>query len=159
MDEARWDNLDRETTRKQIESVIRSSDSGKGTHYSNYSSGDDTAYKSDTSDERHKTERTGGDEMAETPTEFEVKERVSILEAENDGETFRDVALVEGNDEGDTFEFVQLRKGRVEAQETLDHGEQLVLNVYDRKSLGSPEYIDDLIEGLTELDANLNGNE
>ena len=97
--------------------------------------------------------------MAEEAPEFAVKERVSILEAEDDGDSFRDVTLVEGNDDGETFEFVQLRKGRVEIQETLEHGEVKALNVYDRKSLGSPEYLDDLIEGLTELDANLNGNE
>jgi hypothetical protein len=160
IDEARWDNLDRETTRKQVESVIRSSDSGKGTHYSNYSGGDeDTAYKSERSDERRKTEFSGGDSMAEEAPEFTVKERVNILEAENDGDSFRDVTLVEGNDDGETFEFVQLRKGRVEMQETLEHGEVKALNVYDRKSLGSPEYIDDLIEGLSELEANLNGDE
>jgi hypothetical protein len=159
MNEARWDNLDRETTRKQIESVIRSSRSGKGTHYSEYSSGDDTAYKSKRSDERRKTEFSGGDSMAEEAPEFAVKERVNILEAEDDGDSFRDVTLVEGNDDGETFEFVQLRKGRVEIQETLEHGEVKALNVYDRKSLGSPEYIDDLIEGLAELDANLNGDE
>ena len=97
--------------------------------------------------------------MAEEAPEFAVKERVSILEAEDDGDSFRDVTLVEGNDDGDTFEFVQLRKGQVETQETLDHGEQLVLNVYDMESLGSPQYLDDLIEGLTELNTNLNGDE
>ena len=160
MEEGRWGDLDRETTRKQVESVIRSSASGKGTHYSNYDGGnDDTAYKSERSDERRKTEFSGGDSMAEEAPEFTVKERVNILEAEGDGDSFRDVTLVEGNDDGDTFEFVQLRKGRVEIQETLEHGEVKALNVYDRKSLGSPEYIDDLIEGLSELEANLNGDE
>jgi hypothetical protein len=115
------------------------------------------AYKPGIEGERRKTESSvmglsGGDgTMADDGTEFTVKERVNILEATEDGDSFRDVTVVEGNDNGDRFEFVQLRKGRVEMQDTLDHGEVKALNVYDRKSLGSPEYLDDLIEGLTEL--------
>ena len=42
MKESRWGDLDRDTVDQQVSSIISSSDSTRGTHYSNYSGGDST---------------------------------------------------------------------------------------------------------------------
>jgi hypothetical protein len=88
----------------------------------------------------------GGDkDMAE----FNDKLSVPVLEASEEGDSFKKVTLVEGTDDsGETFEFLSLKKGQVQEAQTTDGESVLVENVQDSVSLGSPEYLDDLVTGL-----------
>lgn len=88
--------------------------------------------------------------------EFNDKLAVSVLEGDEEGDSFKKAVLVEGNDNGDTFEYVSLKKGRVEEAQTTDGDTVVVENVSDSVSLGSPEYLDDLISGLQELNEQIN---
>jgi hypothetical protein len=83
--------------------------------------------------------------------EFNDKLAVPILEGSEDGDSFKKAVLVEGNDNGDTFEYVALKKGRVQEVNTTDGDTVLAESVNDSVSLGSPEYLDELIDGLEAL--------
>ena len=87
----------------------------------------------------------GGD--TEMP-EFTDKLSVPVLEGSEDGDSFKNIVLVEGNDEGESFEYLALKKGRVQEANTTNGETVLVENVQDSVSLGSPDYLDDLISGL-----------
>jgi len=83
--------------------------------------------------------------------EFTDKLSVPVLEGSEDGDSFKNIVLVEGNDGGETFEYLSLKKGRVQEANTTDGEVVLVENVQDSVSLGSPDYIDDLIDGLESM--------
>jgi hypothetical protein len=91
-----------------------------------------------------RTLRGGENDMAD----FEDKLSVPVLEASEEGDSFKKIALVEGNDNGDTFEFLSLKKGQVQEASTTDGETVHVENVQESVSLGSPDYLDDLINGL-----------
>lgn len=91
-----------------------------------------------------RTLRGGENDMAD----FNDKLSVPVLEASEEGDSFKKITLVEGNDNGDTFEFLSLKKGQVQEASTTDGETVLVENVQDSVSLGSPEYLEDLITGL-----------
>lgn len=168
MDVAQWGDLDRDITAEQVASVIDSSRSGRGTHYTQWGSEDDTstAYKSE-QDERRKMEQersyrsnTGGNQkMTDDNTEFNVKETAQIQSPSDGDGRFRDVALVEGNDNGETFEFVQIRQGQVETMQTPDGDDVEVVNIQKRNTVGSPDYLEDTIEGLQQLHEAMAGDE
>ena len=80
--------------------------------------------------------------------EFTDKLSVPVLEGSEDGDSFKKISLVEGNDNGDTFEYLSLKKGRVQEADTTEGETVLVESVNDSVSLGSPDYLDDLIDGL-----------
>lgn len=80
--------------------------------------------------------------------EFTDKLSVPVLEGSEDGDSFKNIVLVEGNDEGESFEYLALKKGRVQEANTTNGETVLVENVQDSVSLGSPDYLDDLISGL-----------
>lgn len=123
METAQWTQLDRETIRRQVESVTDSAQSSLGTHYSDFEGS--SAYKSDsgerrktesatdgeTSTVRHSSQPEQGDSRGDTimasnnGTSFTVKEKVIIQEPSEAGDRFKDVALVEGNDNGEKFGF------------------------------------------------------
>lgn len=117
------------------------------------------AYKPQTG-ERRKTEsgamnpgKTGGDTNM---PEFTDKLEVPILEGSDDGDSFKKIVLVEGNDDGDTFEYLALKKGRVQNAKSANGGDSvLVESVDDSVSLGSPDYLDDLVDGLQEMQEQL----
>lgn len=110
--------------------------------------------------ESHKTEESGEGRTLQggeqNMPEFNDKLAVSVLEGDEEGDSFKKAVLVEGNDNGDTFEYVSLKKGRVEEAQTTDGDTVVVENVSDSVSLGSPEYLDDLISGLQELNEQIN---
>ena len=89
-------------------------------------------------------------------TEFNDKLAVSVQEGNEEGDSFKKVVLVEGSDGDDTFEFVSLKKGQIQEAQTTGGDTVIVENVSDSVSLGSPEYLDDLIEGLQELNDEIN---
>lgn len=88
----------------------------------------------------------GGDkDMAE----FNDKLSVPVLEASEEGDSFKKVTLVEGTDgNGETFEFLSLKKGQLQEAQTTDGESVLAEVVQDSVSLGSPEYLDELVTGL-----------
>jgi hypothetical protein len=91
-----------------------------------------------------RTLRGGETDMAD----FNDKLSVPVLEADEEGDSFKKITLVEGRDGSDTFEFLSLKKGQVQEASTTDGETVLVENVQDSASLGSPEYLEDLITGL-----------
>jgi len=93
------------------------------------------------------TELEGGENMPE----FTDKLSVPVLEASEEGDSFKNLVIVEGQDGSDTFEYLALKKGRVQEATTTDGESVIVENVTDSVSLGSPDYIDDLIEGLQDM--------
>lgn len=81
--------------------------------------------------------------------EFNDKLSVPILEASEEGDSFKKIALVEGTeDDGETFEFLSLKKGQLQEAQTPDGDSVLVENVQDSVSLGSPDYLEDLVTAL-----------
>jgi len=80
--------------------------------------------------------------------EFNDKLAVPVLEGSEDGDSFKKIVLVEGNDNGDQFEYLALKKGRVQEVTTTEGETVLAENVQDSVSLGSPEYLEDLVNGL-----------
>jgi hypothetical protein len=133
-----------------VTSVIRSANSSRGTHYSEFSGTGDMGAEAS---ESRKTEESGeGRTLSGGDTdmpEFTDKLEVPVLEGSDDGDSFKKIVLVEGNDEGETFEYLALKKGRVQ-EATSANGDETVLieNVQDSVSLGSPDYLDDLVSGL-----------
>jgi DNA-binding CsgD family transcriptional regulator len=105
--------------------------------------------------ESHKTEESGNSRTlpggdTEMP-DFTDKLSVSVLEGSEDGDSFKNVVLVEGNDDGESFEYISLKKGQIQEANTTDGKTVLVENVRDSVSLGSPDYLDDLISGLEKM--------
>lgn len=91
--------------------------------------------------------------------EFTDMLEATILEGSEEGDSFKKVVLVEGDDNGDTFEYVALKKGPIQTATTTDGEEVMVENVQDSVSLGSPEYLGELIDGLEALQDKINGDE
>jgi hypothetical protein len=90
----------------------------------------------------------GGDNMSATYTD---REEVTILEGDEDGDSFKKVVLVEREENGESVEYVSIKKGRVEEVELRSGETGLTERVTDSTSVGSPEYIGDLADGLQEL--------
>lgn len=104
--------------------------------------------------ESRKTESGDGNRTTiggENMPEFTDKLSVPVLESSEEGDSFKNLVIVEGQDGSDTFEYLSLKKGRVEEATTTDGDTVIVENVTDSVSLGSPEYIDSLIEGLENM--------
>jgi hypothetical protein len=87
--------------------------------------------------------------------EFTDKLSVPVLEGSEDGDSFKKISLVEGRDGDETFEYLALKKGRVQEVQTTDGETVLAESVSDSVSLGSPDYIDGLVEGLEEMQEQL----
>ena len=98
-----------------------------------------------------RTLRGGENDMAD----FNDRLSVPVLEASEEGDSFKKITLVEGRDGSDTFEFLSLKKGQVQEASTTDGETVLVENVQDSVSLGSPDYLDDLVDGLEAMKSEL----
>lgn len=80
---------------------------------------------------------------------YEDRESVDILEAQGAGDNFRRVTRTVGvQDDGDDFDFISYKKGYL--AESDDDGETEEVFT-DSFSLGDPQYADDLIDALQEL--------
>lgn len=127
----------------------------------------DHAYKP--SGERRKTEdgESGGtapetpDTGGETPmsADYTDLEEVTVLEGSEEGDSFKKVCLTERAENGETVEYVSIKKGRIETANTTDGEEVTIERITDSTSIGSPEYLGDLVAGLDELDEQLNGSD
>lgn len=111
--------------------------------------------------ERRKTEEPGHSRAlqgGESMPDFTDKDEVVIQEASETGDNFRKLVLVEGHDrdEDRRFEYVALKKGFLRDGETDDGQTVKFEQVTDSASLGSPEYLGDLIQGLAELHERVN---
>jgi len=150
MKESRWSDLDRDTTEQQVQSVVR--DKSRGTHYSNYSPND-----GESGSDSPEGKRTQGQNMASNnDTSFTDKEEVTILEGSEPGDSFKKVVRVEIEDsDGSNGEYVALKKGRIDEMNTPDGDSVMVENVQDSVSLGNPDYLDDLVSGLEQLQEEL----
>jgi len=151
---AKWHNRDDEYRKRTVRKAILAAVEDE---YVSFSTNGDM--DSDESESR-KTEESGEGRILQggeqNMPEFNDKLAVSVLEGDEEGDSFKKAVLVEGNDNGDTFEYVSLKKGRVEEAQTTDGDTVVVENVSDSVSLGSPEYLDDLISGLQELNEQIN---
>jgi len=143
---AKWHNRDDEYRKRTVRKAILAAVEDE---YVSFSTNGDM--DSDESESRKTEEsgegrilRGGENDMAD----FNDKLSVPVLEASEEGDSFKKITLVEGNDNGDTFEFLSLKKGQVQEASTTDGETVLVENVQDSVSLGSPEYLEDLITGL-----------
>lgn len=156
---ATWPNVNRDVVADQVRSVINSSRSDRGTHYSKFGTADMDAEAS----ERRKTESAEdhessvAEEVNTDMVEYNDHEEVTILEGNEDGDSFKKVVRTTREEDGETVEYVSVKTGRVELVETVDGEEVLARRVNDSTSLGSPEYIGDLAEALSELDERING--
>jgi hypothetical protein len=163
MSEASWNNLDREIVKEQVTSVINSSRSDRGTHYTKFGTSDPrTADMDGKPSERRKTdtedrESSVNEEVNTDMVDYNDHEEVTILEGSEDGDSFKKVVRTTREEDGDTVEYVSIKSGRVELVETVDGDEVLARRVNDSTSLGSPEYIGELAEALQELDSKING--
>lgn len=97
----------------------------------------------------------GGENMAT----YTDKEEVTVLEGEDDGDSFKKVVRVVREENGETVDYVSIKRGRIEEVELRSGEVGLTERVTDSTSIGSPEYIGELAEALLELDEKLNGAE
>lgn len=80
--------------------------------------------------------------------EYKDHESVDLLEGQNPGDSFKRLQRVTREEDGDVIEFVALKDGYIDENEDGSTEE-----VYTGStSLGSPEYIEDLVEALESLD-------
>jgi len=139
------ENYQKLTIQKAIEAAVED-------EYVSFSTNGDM--DSDESESR-KTEESGGSRILQggeqNMPEFTDKLSVPVLEASEEGDSFKNLVIVEGQDGSDTFEYLSLKKGQVQEATTTDGESVIVENVTDSVSLGSPDYIDDLIEGLEKM--------
>jgi hypothetical protein len=151
MSESEWSDLDRKTTEKQVRSVTDAK--SRGTHYSEFSPDDGEENGSDSPEGK----RNQSDSMSSNnDVDFTDKEAVSLLEGSEPGDSFKKVVRVEIQDGDGGGEYIALKKGRVDEMQTPDGDTVTVENVEDSVSLGSPEYVSDLIEALEELEQKIN---
>jgi len=155
---AQWSDLDREIVERQVESVINSSNSDRGTHYTEWGH---TADMDGNTSERRKTEPEGsqpsvGQEVSnmEDNDEDNVRNKVTvkrddgqfarggIVEVENNGDKWEYAGVVFGEVQGDDEEL-----GTVVSFETNQYGDRDYRNLGDR----SPEEIRLAAEALQEL--------
>ena len=139
MNNAQWPKLDRATVRSQTESVISSSRSSRGTHYSNFG----TADMDGDSSERRKTESDDGasDNQEVSSMEDNVRNkstvkrddgrfaRSGIVEAENNGDTWEYAGVVFGTVQDDDDEL-----GKVVEFETNKYGDRNYRNLGNRSA-------------------------
>lgn len=79
---------------------------------------------------------------------FNDHESVDLLEGQNPGDSFKRLQRVTREEDGEVVEFVALKKGYIDENEDGSTEE-----IYtDSTSLGSPEYIGELAEALTNLE-------
>lgn len=90
--------------------------------------------------------------------EYNDLEEVTVLEGSEEGDSFKKVCLTERAENGETVEYVSIKKGRIETANTTDGDEVTIERITDSTSIGSPDYLDELVDGLTELDEKLNGD-
>ena len=89
--------------------------------------------------------------------DFTDKEEVYVQEPTDDGDRFQKVTRVVRSENGDETEYIALKKGRVQEMKLVDGGTALAEQVNSSDSLGSPEYIDELVDALDELQDKLDG--
>jgi len=163
MDNARWSNLDREIVERQVESVIDSSYSGRGTHYSEWGY---TADMDGNTSERRKTESEGSQPSDKEEVnnmegnEDNVRNKVTvkrddgqfarggIVQVENNGDEWEYAGVVFGQVEGEDDEL-----GQVVEFETNQYGDRDYRNIGDR----SPEELRLAAEALEELADEIEG--
>lgn len=156
---ADWPSVDEGVIEQQVKSVVQSSRNDRGTHYSKFGTADMDVEAS----ERRKTESIGdhespiAEEVNTDMVDYNDHEEVTILEGNEDGDSFKKVVRTTREEDGETVEYVSIKTGRVELVETVDGDEVLARRVNDSTSLGSPDYIGDLAEALQELDGKING--
>lgn len=156
-DEAKWHRRGRDYRRQTVLKAIQAACNDEYVEF-------DTADMGATeASERRKTE---DEEEQSSPyqevsnlADFNDHEEVTVLEGSEDGDSFKKVARTTREEDGETVEYVSLKSGRVELVQTVDGEEVLAQRVTDSKSLGSPDYIGDLAEALSDLDAKINGEE
>lgn len=110
--------------------------------------------KTDTEDLESSVNKEVSIEMSAT---YNDHEEVTILEGSEDGESFKKVTRTTREEDGETVEYVSIKSGRVELVETVDGEEVLAQRVTDSTSIGSPDYLGDLADALSELDEKING--
>jgi hypothetical protein len=166
--EARWPKLDREEVNRQVRSVLESSRSSRGTHYTEFG----TADMDGNTSERRKTDTEESQSsvnqevmfMSESDSndvDYIDKEEVVMQEADADGDRFKKVTVVERRENGDTSRFLALKQGTVSEMSLANSDETaLVENVQESNPLKTrPENIDELIDALDELKSKINGDE
>lgn len=156
MNTAQWSDLDRSIVKQQTKSVINSSRSDRGTHYSKFGTAD---MDGDTS-ERRKMEESGkgrtlqgGENMS---IDYNDHEEVTIIEGTEDGDNFKKVTRTTREEDDETVDFVSIKRGRIESVETVEGETVLARRVTDSTSIGSPDYLEELAEALLELDKKIN---
>jgi len=155
MNNARWDNLDRDIVEQQVESVIDSADSSRGTHYTEWGHSADMGPDGS---ERRKTETEGSqpsvgrevNNMSEDNVRNTVTikrddgqfARSGIVEVENNGDSWEYAGVVFGEVQGEDEEL-----GKVVEFETNQYGDRNYRDLGDR----SPEQLRMAAEALNEL--------
>ncbi len=90
--------------------------------------------------------------------QYEDHESVMILEPEEEGDSLKKIVRTTRTEDGETVEYVSLKSGHIESTENMEGEKVLVQRISDSTSLGSPEYIDELAEGLLELKEKIDNN-
>lgn len=164
MRNARWSNLDREIVECQVESVIDSSNSGRGTHYSEWGY---TADMDGNTSERRKTENESDGLQPSTQevnnmegNEDNVRNKVTV---KRDNGQFARGGIVQVENNGDEWEYAGVVFGQIEDEddelgqvvefETNQYGDRDYRNIGDR----SPEELRLAAEALEELADELEG--
>lgn len=160
VDEAKWH---RRGDEYQLMTVMKAIQAACEDEFVDFSSTADMG--AEEASERRKTEveeaqsSTATTEVNPTMADFTDHEEVTVLEGDEDGDSFKKVARTTREEDGETVEYISLKKGRVELVQTVDGEEVLAQRVTDSKSLGSPEYVGELAEALAELDEKVNGDD
>lgn len=90
---------------------------------------------------------------------YEDLEEVTVLEGSEDGDNFKKVCLTERSENGESVKYVSIKKGRIETANTTDGEPVMIERITDSTSIGSPDYLGELVEGLDDLDQKLNGSD
>lgn len=84
--------------------------------------------------------------------DYTEKEAVHLLEASEEGESFKKLTLTERREDGESVEYLSIKEGYVNETQTVDGQTVLAQNITNNRSLGfAPENIDQLIDGLEEM--------
>lgn len=136
LDEAQWPNLDRVIVSDQVESVIRSSRSKRGTHYSKFGTAD---MDGDTS-ERRKTEETGdGRSLSGGESDMADDNVTNTTTVKNDdGDKFARAGIVEVSNNGNEWEYSGVVFGEIED----DDDELGEVVTFETDQYGNRDYAD-----------------
>ena len=115
---------------------------------------DDPYVEFDTPDDAGKWSPQERDDQEKTMSEanYVEKEAVQLLEASEEGESFKKLTLTERRENGESVEYLSIKEGYVTETQTVDNQTVLAQNITNNRSLGfAPENIGDLIDGLQEM--------